>query len=174
MFFFFFFKQKTAYEMLRSLVGSEMCIRDRYQRRVRGSPYLSPMVSFVARFGSMVLLAAITSAAVHQMHFSNHNGKHLANLTAHVAAGDTVMVSFYGLLSTGYSWSNRTHPRHLHLTESLRQEVPPNNYVWNYTADTAGEDKLFFVFGKPWLPAPDATVTATVHVEDANQTSVVV
>src|SRR5674536_178555 len=24
------FKQKTAYEMLRSLVGSEMCIRDRY------------------------------------------------------------------------------------------------------------------------------------------------
>eukprot|EP00658_Telonema_sp_P-2_P010722 TRINITY_DN14052_c0_g1_i3.p1 TRINITY_DN14052_c0_g1~~TRINITY_DN14052_c0_g1_i3.p1 ORF type:complete len:416 (-),score=111.65 TRINITY_DN14052_c0_g1_i3:190-1437(-) len=29
--FFFFFKQKTAYEMLRSLVGSEMCIRDRAQ-----------------------------------------------------------------------------------------------------------------------------------------------
>ena len=25
---FFLFKQKTAYEMLRSLVGSEMCIRD--------------------------------------------------------------------------------------------------------------------------------------------------
>ena len=29
MWYFFFFKQKTAYEMLRSLVGSEMCIRDR-------------------------------------------------------------------------------------------------------------------------------------------------
>ena len=29
LFFFVFFKQKTAYEMLRSLVGSEMCIRDR-------------------------------------------------------------------------------------------------------------------------------------------------
>ena len=28
---FFFFKQKTAYEMLRSLVGSEMCIRDRFR-----------------------------------------------------------------------------------------------------------------------------------------------
>ena len=28
---FFFFKQKTAYEMQRSLVGSEMCIRDRYR-----------------------------------------------------------------------------------------------------------------------------------------------
>eukprot|EP00831_Metopus_contortus_P035519 TRINITY_DN2827_c0_g1_i10.p1 TRINITY_DN2827_c0_g1~~TRINITY_DN2827_c0_g1_i10.p1 ORF type:complete len:220 (-),score=61.07 TRINITY_DN2827_c0_g1_i10:164-823(-) len=35
-FFFFFFKQKTAYEMQRGLVGSEMCIRDRYQRRVHG------------------------------------------------------------------------------------------------------------------------------------------
>src|SRR5678815_169530 len=32
--FFFFFKQKTAYEMLRSLVGSEMCIRDRKARAV--------------------------------------------------------------------------------------------------------------------------------------------
>ena len=33
---FFFFKQKTAYEMLRSLVGSEMCIRDREIARVLG------------------------------------------------------------------------------------------------------------------------------------------
>eukprot|EP00658_Telonema_sp_P-2_P048813 TRINITY_DN37120_c0_g1_i2.p1 TRINITY_DN37120_c0_g1~~TRINITY_DN37120_c0_g1_i2.p1 ORF type:complete len:245 (+),score=65.34 TRINITY_DN37120_c0_g1_i2:47-781(+) len=29
---FFFFKQKTAYEMLRSLVGSEMCIRDSFEK----------------------------------------------------------------------------------------------------------------------------------------------
>eukprot|EP00658_Telonema_sp_P-2_P070579 TRINITY_DN60036_c0_g1_i2.p1 TRINITY_DN60036_c0_g1~~TRINITY_DN60036_c0_g1_i2.p1 ORF type:complete len:375 (-),score=56.36 TRINITY_DN60036_c0_g1_i2:232-1356(-) len=33
-FVFFFFKQKTAYEMLRSLVGSEMCIRDRMMAEV--------------------------------------------------------------------------------------------------------------------------------------------
>ena len=26
----FFFKQKTAYEIMPSLVGSEMCIRDRF------------------------------------------------------------------------------------------------------------------------------------------------
>ncbi len=31
---FFFFKQKTAYEMSASLVGSEMCIRDRMTTRV--------------------------------------------------------------------------------------------------------------------------------------------
>src|SRR5450756_679024 len=30
-FLFFFFKQKTAYEIMPSLVGSEMCIRDRHQ-----------------------------------------------------------------------------------------------------------------------------------------------
>src|SRR5450756_2203437 len=34
MFFFFFFKQKTAYEIMPSLVGSEMCIRDRYILRL--------------------------------------------------------------------------------------------------------------------------------------------
>src|SRR5678815_305923 len=37
--FFFFFKQKTAYEMLRSLVGSEMCIRDSCVT-VHGTNYL--------------------------------------------------------------------------------------------------------------------------------------
>jgi len=31
---FFFFKQKTAYEIMPSLVGSEMCIRDRQQERL--------------------------------------------------------------------------------------------------------------------------------------------
>eukprot|EP00831_Metopus_contortus_P005709 TRINITY_DN12156_c0_g1_i3.p1 TRINITY_DN12156_c0_g1~~TRINITY_DN12156_c0_g1_i3.p1 ORF type:complete len:133 (+),score=31.42 TRINITY_DN12156_c0_g1_i3:60-458(+) len=36
MFFFFFFKQKTAYEMQRGLVGSEMCIRDRNGRTLYG------------------------------------------------------------------------------------------------------------------------------------------
>ena len=30
MIFFFFFKQKTAYEISACLVGSEMCIRDSY------------------------------------------------------------------------------------------------------------------------------------------------
>ena len=36
-FYVFFFKQKTAYELLRSLVGSEMCIRD--------SPYVVVLAS---------------------------------------------------------------------------------------------------------------------------------
>src|SRR5665648_964612 len=31
MYFFFYFKQKTAYEIMPSLVGSEMCIRDRFR-----------------------------------------------------------------------------------------------------------------------------------------------
>ena len=57
---FFFFKQKTAYEMLRSLVGSEMCIRDRYpagalaawgwpSRGYKGAPGRELRVDLVAR-----------------------------------------------------------------------------------------------------------------------------
>src|SRR5674536_194514 len=38
----FLFKQKTAYEMLRSLVGSEMCIRDRYLTQAALSIRLGP------------------------------------------------------------------------------------------------------------------------------------
>eukprot|EP00825_Cyclidium_porcatum_P013350 TRINITY_DN17038_c0_g1_i1.p2 TRINITY_DN17038_c0_g1~~TRINITY_DN17038_c0_g1_i1.p2 ORF type:complete len:174 (+),score=39.00 TRINITY_DN17038_c0_g1_i1:33-554(+) len=34
---FFFFKQKTAYEIMPSLVGSEMCIRDRYMGIYKGN-----------------------------------------------------------------------------------------------------------------------------------------
>ena len=46
----FFFKQKTAYEMLRSLVGSEMCIRD----SMRGVPkeiyLLKRKIALLGRF----------------------------------------------------------------------------------------------------------------------------
>ena len=52
-FFFFFFKQKTAYEMLRSLVGSEMCIRDsaRPDRRAHAKTpgWATAFTPFVAR-----------------------------------------------------------------------------------------------------------------------------
>ena len=44
-YFFFFFKQKTAYEVLRSLVGSEMCIRD--------SPWCGSTVELRGRIESM-------------------------------------------------------------------------------------------------------------------------
>src|SRR5674536_383725 len=43
--FFFFFKQKTAYEMLRSLVGSEMCIRDRVLLDVNGGQVTRELAS---------------------------------------------------------------------------------------------------------------------------------
>eukprot|EP00831_Metopus_contortus_P026869 TRINITY_DN22745_c0_g1_i3.p2 TRINITY_DN22745_c0_g1~~TRINITY_DN22745_c0_g1_i3.p2 ORF type:complete len:102 (+),score=18.21 TRINITY_DN22745_c0_g1_i3:41-346(+) len=38
--FFFFFKQKTAYEMQRGLVGSEMCIRDRHRNDFYNDQFL--------------------------------------------------------------------------------------------------------------------------------------
>eukprot|EP00658_Telonema_sp_P-2_P050507 TRINITY_DN38542_c0_g1_i1.p1 TRINITY_DN38542_c0_g1~~TRINITY_DN38542_c0_g1_i1.p1 ORF type:complete len:144 (+),score=58.84 TRINITY_DN38542_c0_g1_i1:45-476(+) len=61
--FFFFFKQKTAYEMLRSLVGSEMCIRDRVET-VLDSEAICVKADFVResrvtrdRFDKLLLLA---------------------------------------------------------------------------------------------------------------------
>ena len=40
-FFFFFFKQKTAYEISACLVGSEMCIRDRYRPHPKHTGFLA-------------------------------------------------------------------------------------------------------------------------------------
>src|SRR5450756_561530 len=66
--FFFFFKQKTAYEIMPSLVGSEMCIRDsdmtvRHQKTVKT---LLEAMPYIRRFwGTTVVLkyggAAMTS-----------------------------------------------------------------------------------------------------------------
>src|SRR5665648_1188448 len=44
--FFFFFKQKTAYEIMPSLVGSEMCIRDRYNALKGPGDITTPTTSF--------------------------------------------------------------------------------------------------------------------------------
>ncbi len=53
----FFFKQKTAYEMLRSLVGSEMCIGD-------GAWYYTPagMLALIA-IGQLAVLGPAAGAA---------------------------------------------------------------------------------------------------------------
>eukprot|EP00831_Metopus_contortus_P011488 TRINITY_DN14576_c0_g1_i3.p1 TRINITY_DN14576_c0_g1~~TRINITY_DN14576_c0_g1_i3.p1 ORF type:complete len:117 (-),score=33.79 TRINITY_DN14576_c0_g1_i3:226-576(-) len=45
---FFFFKQKTAYEMQRGLVGSEMCIRDRINAEYMGFPKLNAEAMFAS------------------------------------------------------------------------------------------------------------------------------
>ena len=46
----FFIKQKTAYEVLRSLVGAEMCIRDSFARIVFGAMLSAIMVAIVSAF----------------------------------------------------------------------------------------------------------------------------
>src|SRR3546814_7541800 len=51
---FFFFKQKTAYEILRCLVSSEMCIRDRYKTEVN-----------VRQQGSALRVKCITGTSIH-------------------------------------------------------------------------------------------------------------
>ena len=62
---------------------------------------------------------------VHSVHFQQEDK--ISKVS--VAVGDTLELSFFGLLSTGYNWVNLTTPRHLRPDAFLRQEVPPNKWV---------------------------------------------
>src|SRR5450756_2776518 len=61
--FFFFFKQKTAYEIMPSLVGSEMCIRDRQQ-----TPQQRDALQAVARRDTRFLAGRHVDAAAGAAH----------------------------------------------------------------------------------------------------------
>eukprot|EP01016_Furgasonia_blochmanni_P039981 TRINITY_DN5046_c0_g1_i5.p1 TRINITY_DN5046_c0_g1~~TRINITY_DN5046_c0_g1_i5.p1 ORF type:complete len:112 (+),score=12.71 TRINITY_DN5046_c0_g1_i5:63-398(+) len=65
---FFFFKQKTAYEIMPSLVGSEMCIRDSYicedQSSRRRRAFL---VSFAKHKQQCTALSKLIELVVHKI-----------------------------------------------------------------------------------------------------------
>src|SRR5450756_2056217 len=61
--FFFFFKQKTAYEIMPSLVGSEMCIRDSSRRASRSSRVGGMSASAPGRTDTVSLLERREPAA---------------------------------------------------------------------------------------------------------------
>jgi len=109
-------------------------------------------------------VCTIVTAELHQIHFSNQEGQPLHNRTLSIAAGDEISISFYGLLSTGFKWSDKSKVTHLHCTGSDISEAPPNNYVWNYTAESAGDDTLEFSFGKPWESDPASIVTIDITI----------
>eukprot|EP00658_Telonema_sp_P-2_P024473 TRINITY_DN19834_c0_g1_i15.p1 TRINITY_DN19834_c0_g1~~TRINITY_DN19834_c0_g1_i15.p1 ORF type:complete len:422 (-),score=139.39 TRINITY_DN19834_c0_g1_i15:134-1399(-) len=103
-FFFFFFKQKTAYEMLRSLVGSEMCIRDSPTTKRAPQPLsivlLRLAYSDVATKEEHILMGnlsaplatnvpthgAITTPALLPNHMTNQDPRYLLPLLATVGA----------------------------------------------------------------------------------------
>ena len=59
----FFFKQKTAYEIMPGLVGSEMCIRDRMETRTLGLGDVTSVARLVlvVTFASELLIATPVS-----------------------------------------------------------------------------------------------------------------
>ncbi len=65
---FFFFKQKTAYEISLGLVGSEMCIRDR--PRLPGYLHITglalPLLSFLLLLQKLLLSGNIAAVALCQ------------------------------------------------------------------------------------------------------------
>ena len=52
--FFFFFKQKTAYEVSACLVGSEMCIRDRWWTTQKQCEIIDECLQFFGGYGYMM------------------------------------------------------------------------------------------------------------------------
>ena len=67
---FFFFKQKTAYEMLRSLVGSEMCIRDRLGIQLLDAFRAEAVAEFRIRAAADVLLDLVPVTPVSYTHLT--------------------------------------------------------------------------------------------------------
>ena len=61
---FFFFKQKTAYEIMPSLVGSEMCIRDRYLTIADGLFVDTNMVTESQFYGHIVSVVNVLPGSI--------------------------------------------------------------------------------------------------------------
>eukprot|EP00658_Telonema_sp_P-2_P022182 TRINITY_DN1885_c0_g1_i5.p1 TRINITY_DN1885_c0_g1~~TRINITY_DN1885_c0_g1_i5.p1 ORF type:complete len:152 (-),score=61.05 TRINITY_DN1885_c0_g1_i5:113-568(-) len=80
LFFFFFFKQKTAYEMLRSLVGSEMCIRDREKTKALAEAQKAKGNAAFAKGDNKTALRhytmAINLAPENAVYYSNRSAAH--------------------------------------------------------------------------------------------------
>eukprot|EP00831_Metopus_contortus_P067872 TRINITY_DN60618_c0_g1_i1.p2 TRINITY_DN60618_c0_g1~~TRINITY_DN60618_c0_g1_i1.p2 ORF type:complete len:139 (+),score=18.26 TRINITY_DN60618_c0_g1_i1:47-463(+) len=110
--FFFFFKQKTAYEMQRGLVGSEMCIRDRptSARSLNKMPFIEHVragslkgakgkVEFISFFQGSQAYAAYTD----KLRDPNwNNSRHL------LAPGNRMSTTLWESGLRNYS-SNRVH-----------------------------------------------------------------
>eukprot|EP00658_Telonema_sp_P-2_P069058 TRINITY_DN58123_c0_g1_i1.p2 TRINITY_DN58123_c0_g1~~TRINITY_DN58123_c0_g1_i1.p2 ORF type:complete len:123 (-),score=27.57 TRINITY_DN58123_c0_g1_i1:219-587(-) len=86
---FFFFKQKTAYEMLRSLVGSEMCIRDRRLSYGGASPNLNRR----SRCGMMSRISICAKFFPRQLRGSNANGENRCDCGVMPAIGQLALAS---------------------------------------------------------------------------------
>src|SRR5659263_487118 len=65
---FFFFKQKTAYEIMPSLVGSEMCIRDRVSHPPARRPRPPPGGTTVGRMDARTAFGTVIPAMVTPFH----------------------------------------------------------------------------------------------------------
>eukprot|EP00658_Telonema_sp_P-2_P035884 TRINITY_DN26034_c0_g1_i3.p2 TRINITY_DN26034_c0_g1~~TRINITY_DN26034_c0_g1_i3.p2 ORF type:complete len:221 (-),score=64.86 TRINITY_DN26034_c0_g1_i3:146-808(-) len=102
---FFFFKQKTAYEMLRSLVGSEMCIRDRrgvMRWRAMTTP---PLLLFL---GTITVATGAQTRLIPGFRIDDHAPN--SGWTVHGSAtenDDALLLTTHAPEAAGVAWSKR-------------------------------------------------------------------
>ena len=106
---FFFFKQKTAYEIMPSLVGSEMCIRDRYIIDLKIKPY------FEKKILSEITVADVRAWQNELLTYKDKNGKgysptYLKTVNCQLTAIFNYAMRYYNLQDNPVSYTHlRAH-----------------------------------------------------------------
>src|SRR5450756_2834368 len=116
--FFFFFKQKTAYEIMPSLVGSEMCIRD------------SSYSGCKPAIGDVIMGTAALAAEVNNIHKQSHVREKLAEL---------IMTTELGY-AAGYTASDLGKPE-VYIPGVGFMPYGPGSYTVSYTHLRAHETR---------------------------------
>ena len=108
-----------------------------------------------------------TSPLTTEIHFDQTGGMQSINMKSN----DKLFVTFNGLLSTGYWWLlNTTSSTGIGAVVSFdsksKQEVPPDNWMFNFTAiaTTSNKCQLNFYYCHPWAASLPPVATATLQV----------
>ena len=118
--------------------------------------------------GLMVIGCVYCNDSV-KIHFPLEGGSQ----SVHLGPSDTLLVTFEGLLSTGYWWQlDKSNSDALTGTVTydmlIREEAPPDNWNFNFSIAAQQQSKGMLVFfcSKPWdhatPPMSNATLTICV------------
>ena len=87
---FFFFKQKTAYEIMPSLVGSEMCIRDRWKDEENADVITNKAIEYIQK-SAKAKEPFFLMFATHDIHVPRCPEKRFVGKSQHGVRGDVTV-----------------------------------------------------------------------------------